>query len=368
MKRRRHPKIPGLKHAEVIELAKSKSLADISRIFKTSVKQVSLVFVENGLKPPRGNRKHVFNESFFEKIDSHEKAYCLGFIFADGSISKKHCVTISIQENDEEILDYIAKCVSYDGPIWTLEKGEGRKRQKSLRLFSEKMCKDLAKLDCIVNKCKVLEFPSDDLVPNRFIWSFLLGYLDGDGTTYIDRGKFTLNFKGSPMFCNGVMKLMSTIGVKPYLERYKYTDSCGVTLTSRKTIPLIKKMLENQKFSLERKRLRMEYILFIYENPELKTRGGILKSGVLSLEAYHLYKDFSPEMILDYSKEQILLSKAKEEEAKRVNKMRNTLSEENMIATMEKAEKKAKTPNPNGQNLQKTHSWEKAVDGILAQI
>lgn len=45
-----------------------------------------------------------------------------------------------------------------------------------------------------------------------------------------------------------------------------------------------------------------------------------------------------------------------------------TLSEENMINAMELAEKKAKTPNPNGQKLQQTHSWEKAVDGILAQI
>jgi hypothetical protein len=45
-----------------------------------------------------------------------------------------------------------------------------------------------------------------------------------------------------------------------------------------------------------------------------------------------------------------------------------TLSEENMINAMELAEKKAKTPNPSGQMLQTTHSWEKAVDGILAQI
>lgn len=45
-----------------------------------------------------------------------------------------------------------------------------------------------------------------------------------------------------------------------------------------------------------------------------------------------------------------------------------TLSEENMINAMELAEKKAKTPNQKGQMLQTTHSWEKAVDGILSQI
>jgi hypothetical protein len=34
------------------------------------------------------SRKYHLNESFFEKIDCQEKAYFLGFIFADGSISK----------------------------------------------------------------------------------------------------------------------------------------------------------------------------------------------------------------------------------------------------------------------------------------
>ena len=45
-----------------------------------------------------------------------------------------------------------------------------------------------------------------------------------------------------------------------------------------------------------------------------------------------------------------------------------TLSEEKMIAAFEEAEKKAGEINKNGLNLQTTHSWEKAVDGILANI
>lgn len=33
-------------------------------------------------------RKHFFNERYFENIDTEEKAYWLGFISADGCISK----------------------------------------------------------------------------------------------------------------------------------------------------------------------------------------------------------------------------------------------------------------------------------------
>lgn len=34
------------------------------------------------------NRKHTLNEKYFDKIDTEHKAYWLGFLWADGSISK----------------------------------------------------------------------------------------------------------------------------------------------------------------------------------------------------------------------------------------------------------------------------------------
>lgn len=44
------------------------------------------------------------------------------------------------------------------------------------------------------------------------------------------------------------------------------------------------------------------------------------------------------------------------------------VSDEEILKGFELAEKKVKTPNPDGQMLQTTHSWGKAVDGILAQM
>lgn len=44
------------------------------------------------------------------------------------------------------------------------------------------------------------------------------------------------------------------------------------------------------------------------------------------------------------------------------------MSEENIIAAMEKAEKFAKTPNPEGEKLRETFSYKKVVDNILKQL
>ena len=37
-----------------------------------------------------GNRKYYFNNEYFDRIDTEEKAYWLGFLYADGYISSNN--------------------------------------------------------------------------------------------------------------------------------------------------------------------------------------------------------------------------------------------------------------------------------------
>ena len=56
------------------------------------------------------NRKHDFDQKFFEKIDTEEKAYILGFIYADGCNSlhpTTGCLSIAQMEKDVDILEKI---------------------------------------------------------------------------------------------------------------------------------------------------------------------------------------------------------------------------------------------------------------------
>jgi DNA-binding transcriptional regulator WhiA len=60
------------------------------------------------------------NENYFSKIDSHEKAYILGFIYADGSVQcKKGHYTLEITQNVErkDVLEHIIKALDTNVPL-----------------------------------------------------------------------------------------------------------------------------------------------------------------------------------------------------------------------------------------------------------
>ena len=54
-------------------------------------------------------KKYDYNENYFERIDSPEKAYCLGFWYADGNvINNPYQVSVSQAESQLDILKKIS--------------------------------------------------------------------------------------------------------------------------------------------------------------------------------------------------------------------------------------------------------------------
>ena len=66
-----------------------------------------------GTKNPNCKIKSL-DHNFFECIDSEEKAYTLGWIASDGTISKNNSITIAIHKKDEEILHKIKNLICPD--------------------------------------------------------------------------------------------------------------------------------------------------------------------------------------------------------------------------------------------------------------
>ena len=63
-------------------------------------------------------RIYTLDENYFDSIDNPNKAYIIGFIYADGSINlKRNLLTICISEKDLEILEFIKKELNYSGII-----------------------------------------------------------------------------------------------------------------------------------------------------------------------------------------------------------------------------------------------------------
>lgn len=130
-------------------------------------------------------RKHIFNEDYFEVIDTEEKAYWLGFIAADGYIHKNHNeVNITLSIRDENHLKKFLKCLNHSSVnVLTYRKqaysSEYKETEKvTLRLSSKKMNTDLRKFGLDNNKSSTLK---PIIISDELKHHMIRGFFDGNG-------------------------------------------------------------------------------------------------------------------------------------------------------------------------------------------
>lgn len=114
----------------------------------------------------------------FHVIDTEEKAYWLGFLYADGCVSSSESkIELGLAEKD---LHHIEKFKNFIG---INNKISYREKTKSYRFSfrSQNMKQDLINLGCVPKKSLILNFPNENQVPEYLIKHFLRGYFDGDG-------------------------------------------------------------------------------------------------------------------------------------------------------------------------------------------
>lgn len=147
------------------------------------------------------------DDCIFEKIDNEEKAYWLGFLYADGSITyrdsypTRYCLELGLKKDDVLHIDKFKSFMKSQRPINFRLNTNSYK----IMILSKKLCVDLIKLGCYPKKSLTLKFPTEQNVPNFLIRHFLRGYFDGDGCIQI-------NYK------NQLFKNCSILGTKEFLE------------------------------------------------------------------------------------------------------------------------------------------------------
>jgi hypothetical protein len=127
------------------------------------------------------------NYSFFENIDTEEKAYWLGFIYADGwteyhKNTNSGYLGIELKRSDVNHLKKFNKSLSGNYPIKEHKRKDIEIPNYFIRINSVKMYNDLIKLGVVPNKTYSLKFP---IIPNHLIKHFIRGFFDGDGCVRI---------------------------------------------------------------------------------------------------------------------------------------------------------------------------------------
>lgn len=155
----------------------------------------------------------IANYNYFDNIDDEHKAYWLGFMYADGYITADNYVGLTLARVDKGHIEKFVKDLDSnhninDYEVKPTENSFNKKTVYSSRLLfkSEYMCNVLKSKGCLEHKSLILNFPSENIVPNHLIKHFIRGYFDGDGSLVLSEGSINFKFCGTEEFLNGIVK------------------------------------------------------------------------------------------------------------------------------------------------------------------
>jgi hypothetical protein len=203
--------IPNLQDL-IDEYQSGKSLAKISETSGICRRTLSRHFKAKGVEINQDGAKYIYDTHFFDKIDSEEKAYWLGFLYADGSISSSGIdVSLGLKVSDRTHLEKLRDRVSPGKPIAEKQVRLGVKTfGAATYCMTNRVIHDqLIALGCPPRKSLILTFPTEDLVPTSLLRHFIRGYVDGDGSIglYVSaRGEELTHFSvlGTQQFLEGI--------------------------------------------------------------------------------------------------------------------------------------------------------------------
>lgn len=169
-------------------------------------------------------RKHItHNDTYFDTIDSEEKAYILGLIASDGCIYDQygaHQLLFRIAKHDYQLAKFVRDRLSPDSNITTYISNTnlGITTMCKLVICSKYMVNSLAKHGVVQNKIGKFVFPWH--IPGEVYSSFVLGYFDGDGSAGIYNGKPVWEiYCCNPVFLQSVAQcLFDDIGITPAIS------------------------------------------------------------------------------------------------------------------------------------------------------
>lgn len=209
-----------LKPAIEYYIANRISVTKTAKMFQISEETLSTALKQIGINPLDRNVNAVeFNKHIFDVIDSEEKAYWLGFIFADGTISSsplkdknpkwtfEFCLAlidtghlfkfdkfVEVEKSKVKVYNYVD------------HKGETKQHSKWL-ITNEHFWKTLNSLGCTPNKSLTLKYPK---IPQYLMKHFARGYFDGDGSFGIYHSKKSVN-GGLSLSCVGTNDILQNL-------------------------------------------------------------------------------------------------------------------------------------------------------------
>lgn len=216
------------------------SINKISKELNISRSRFSIWLKNEGVIVNRTPSKSSIIQNIFETIDTEEKAYWLGFMYADGYVSKdRNDIELSLCLNDIQHLEKFKDFIGWSGEV----KIDTNRCRVAFR--DTKIKEGLIDKGCVPQKSLILTFPSESQVPDNLIPHFMRGYFDGDGC-----------------ICNTDKTFeVSVIGTDTFLE--KMIDKLNLR---KKKIYVLGKNKNNYRYCLQSKNDAEQYLDILYKD------------------------------------------------------------------------------------------------------
>lgn len=267
-----------------------KNLKKVAKSFGVSLRPIKRILKENNFELT--NRRYEVNHDYFENIDTEEKAYWLGFLYADGCVRKTKSgsqVVLKLSLKDEKHLKTFKNNIeSQHKVIYHRNHTISKKGTQSfsdnciIRINSNKLVNDLIEQGCTPRKTFTIDKPTID---EKFYKDFIRGYYDGDGNFfYSEKTKMSVvtivcaseNFRN---FLVEVISKIPNIG-KIHEDKEKYTIKI-VNIVG--VINFLDYVYQNSKIQLDRKKeyyeKYREYRTNIESSYKRELRGSYVKTS-----------------------------------------------------------------------------------------
>jgi len=209
------------------------------------------------------------DKKYFKTINTEEKAYFLGFLFADGCVTyngsrnKNHnCYSLKWKSIDKEILTLFKKAIKSEHKISEIKDNSGfpsSKKKYEIQVSCSELCKDLIKLGVVERKFNKIRMPL--VLDFKLIKHFIRGYFDGDGCRYLQNSEYLRAefYSCSKEFLNDILNFYPQGRMKVRIKGRK-TPLYHLTYNGTKAEGLLNELYKEATICLERKDFRkMEY-------------------------------------------------------------------------------------------------------------
>ena len=238
----------------------------IADSFKVTFHTISNILEKNNIARDNKYKNINLNENYFEKIDSSDKAYFLGFMLTDGNVSlNENTIRLSLSSKDEEILNIFKEKTGNENKICIRE--DEKHSERTFQLRSKKWKDDLAKYGVVPQKTSISEMPvlSTDMMPH-----LIRGMIDGDG--WISFNSHQIGFCGNEKTVNQLKDyLVTTLNVYDVKVIHASENLWQITWASQKDIEKIGNYIYQNKDNCFLSRKYNNFLQIIHGNTEVNS-------------------------------------------------------------------------------------------------